>query len=133
MIVQLWPLSLLSCNFDDHVELKFSQVCYYMQMLRYTKWEHWSLAITNSVHSVLEERGICINKKTRESKNYLGALMVQPQVNLDWKSGDTLHSGELVNLDWKSGDTLHSGELKGTLLLCFANNKVMQSTMEYIN
>ena len=31
------------------IELKFSQVCYFMHMLRYTKWEDWSLTITNSV------------------------------------------------------------------------------------
>ena len=24
------------------IELKFSQVCYFVQMLRYTKWEDWS-------------------------------------------------------------------------------------------
>ena len=32
------------------IELKISQVCYYMHMLRYSKWEDWSLTITNSVH-----------------------------------------------------------------------------------
>ena len=31
------------------IELKFSQVCYLMHMLKYTKWEDWSLTITNSV------------------------------------------------------------------------------------
>ena len=31
------------------IELKFSQVCYFMHMLRYTKWEDWSLTVTNSV------------------------------------------------------------------------------------
>ena len=31
------------------IELKFSQVCYFMHMLRYSKWEDWSLTITNSV------------------------------------------------------------------------------------
>ena len=30
-------------------ELKFSQVRYFMHMLRYSKWEDWSLTITNSV------------------------------------------------------------------------------------
>ena len=32
------------------IELKFSQVCYFMHMLRYTKWEDWSLTITNTAH-----------------------------------------------------------------------------------
>ena len=36
------------------VEEKFSQVCYFMHMLRYTKWEYWSLTITNSV------QGLCV-------------------------------------------------------------------------
>ena len=31
------------------IELKFSQVCYFMYMLSYTKWEDWSLTINNSV------------------------------------------------------------------------------------
>ena len=30
-------------------ESNFSQVCYFVHMLRYTKWEDWSLTITNSV------------------------------------------------------------------------------------
>ena len=35
------------------IELKFSQVCYFTYMLRYTNlWEDWSLTNTNSVHSV---------------------------------------------------------------------------------
>ena len=33
------------------IELKFSQVCYFMHMLRYTKWEDWSLTITNNALS----------------------------------------------------------------------------------
>ena len=35
------------------IELKFSQVCYkmyFVPILRYTKWEDWSVTITNSVH-----------------------------------------------------------------------------------
>ena len=32
------------------IEFKFSQVCYCMHMLRYTKWEDWSLTITKGVH-----------------------------------------------------------------------------------
>ena len=31
------------------IELKFLQVCYFMHILRYTKWEDWSLTNTNSV------------------------------------------------------------------------------------
>ena len=31
------------------IEFQFSQVCYFMQKLRYTKWEDWSLTINNSV------------------------------------------------------------------------------------
>ena len=31
------------------IELKFSQVCLFMHMLRYTKWQDWSMTITNSV------------------------------------------------------------------------------------
>ena len=38
------------------IELNFSQVCYFVHnMLRNTKWEDWSLTITNSV-SVFKER-----------------------------------------------------------------------------
>ena len=36
-------------HFDDQFELKFSQVCYCMHMLRYNERENWSLTITNSV------------------------------------------------------------------------------------
>ena len=32
------------------IEFKFSQVCYCMHMLGYTKWEYWSLTITKGVH-----------------------------------------------------------------------------------
>ena len=35
IISQLWP----------PIELKFSQVYYFMHMLRYTRWEDWSLTI----------------------------------------------------------------------------------------
>ena len=31
------------------IDLKFSQVCYFIHMLRYIEWEDWSLTITNSV------------------------------------------------------------------------------------
>ena len=31
------------------IELKFSQVCYFVPVLRYTMWEDWSLTITNNV------------------------------------------------------------------------------------
>ena len=31
------------------IKLKFPQVCYFMQMLSNTKWEDWSVTITNSV------------------------------------------------------------------------------------
>ena len=31
------------------IEFKFSQVCYFVHMLRYTKWEDWSLTITKGV------------------------------------------------------------------------------------
>ena len=39
------------------IEFKFSQVCYFMHMLRYTKWEDLFLTITNSVHCL----SICQN------------------------------------------------------------------------
>ena len=32
------------------IGLRFSQVCYFMHIVRYTKWEDWSLTITNIVH-----------------------------------------------------------------------------------
>ena len=35
------------------IELKFSQVCYVMPLLRYTKWEYWSLTITNIKNTAL--------------------------------------------------------------------------------
>ena len=31
------------------IEFKFSQVCYFVHMLRHTKWEDWSLTVTNDV------------------------------------------------------------------------------------
>ena len=34
------------------IEIKYSQVCYFMHMLRYTEWEDWSLTITNSVQGL---------------------------------------------------------------------------------
>ena len=37
------------------IEVKFSQVCYFMHRLTNTKWEDWSLTITNSVHSEFKQ------------------------------------------------------------------------------
>ena len=36
------------------IELKFSQVCYFIHVLSYTKWEDWSLTITNCVQCLLK-------------------------------------------------------------------------------
>ena len=38
------------------IELKFSQVCYFMHMLRYTKWEDWSLTIETYMHPNCSEQ-----------------------------------------------------------------------------
>ena len=34
------------------IKLKLSQVCHFMHMLRYTKWEHWSLTILTILSTV---------------------------------------------------------------------------------
>ena len=39
-VTRVFFLSLLSRNFDDRLKLNLSQVCYFMHMLRYTKWEY---------------------------------------------------------------------------------------------
>ena len=49
------------------VEPKFSQVCYFMHVLRYSKWKDWSLTITNSVYSVFNS----IAYKTHLSANFI--------------------------------------------------------------
>ena len=45
-------LSFLSHNFDDWLSSNFHRFCCNMYMLRHTKWEDWSLTLTNSVHSL---------------------------------------------------------------------------------
>ena len=42
-------LSYFSRNSDDQIDLKCSQVCYFMLMLGYTKWEYWYLTVTKHV------------------------------------------------------------------------------------
>ena len=47
----IFPLIIIS-HFWRPIELKFSQVCYFLQMLRYTKWEDyglWQLPIVSSI------------------------------------------------------------------------------------
>ena len=44
VVTRVFFLSLSPRNFDDQIELKKSPVCYFW-MLRYPKWEDWSLTI----------------------------------------------------------------------------------------
>ena len=46
---KLVPIKTWDINNVQYRVLKFSQVCYFYDMLRYTKWEDWSLTVTNSV------------------------------------------------------------------------------------
>ena len=39
------------------IEFKFSQICYFVHLLRYTKWEDWSLTTTNSVQCLYDGSG----------------------------------------------------------------------------
>ena len=48
-------LELFSCKFDDQNWPSFSQVCYLMHMLRYTKWEDLSLTILPNVPIPLKQ------------------------------------------------------------------------------
>ena len=41
------------------VELKFSQICYFMHMLGYAKWEYWSLTITKPCPVPLSQANSC--------------------------------------------------------------------------
>ena len=52
-----FTISQLSGSNWRPIEFKFSQVCYFMNMLRYTKWEDWSLTITYNqiVSSVVKQ------------------------------------------------------------------------------
>ena len=52
-------LPLLSRNYDGQFDFKFSQVCYLMHMLRYTKLGDWSLTITNSVFKLHYTAAFC--------------------------------------------------------------------------
>ena len=74
-------LSLLSRNFDDQLSLKFSQVCYFMHMLRYTKWEDWSMTITKGVQC---KRAVTApqNLNLRSQNQICGKLLLPPKTTL---------------------------------------------------
>ena len=46
------------------IESKFSQVCYFMQMLEYTKWEDCSLTITNQTDALGSFHGARVSSNT---------------------------------------------------------------------
>ena len=50
-------VSLFVLQFLSPIEAKFSQVCYFMHMLSYTKWEYWSF--TKSIPFLLSQ-SICL-------------------------------------------------------------------------
>ena len=59
------------------IESKFSQVCYFMHMLGYTKWEYWSLRITKCVQAFKRLRLGHLDYRLVLSVDGLGRLPVQ--------------------------------------------------------
>ena len=62
------------------IDLKFAQVCFFMHMLRYTKWEDWSLTITNIIYCLEWSR-----KNREEFVLRLGYSLICPNVHLPWR------------------------------------------------
>ena len=57
------------------MEFKFSQVCYFMRMLRYTKWEDWSLTIIKGVHCFLIKTWHDYSKKRKIKPNRMNQYL----------------------------------------------------------
>ena len=59
-------ISSLSRNFDDQLCSNFHRFVIFLHMLRYTKWDDWSLAITNSIQWLIKDQErYRIGKKTK--------------------------------------------------------------------
>ena len=55
-IIQLhWNKNIIVSLLQRPIEITFSQVCYFVQMFRYTKWENWSLTITKGVQGWIQK------------------------------------------------------------------------------